>query len=645
MKKFKASTIILAGLMLIFSSSACSKTGASDSHSFSSEGGSETGELPEYDDAGNRYADLVTENETGEKTYVGLNSYIGGYETYPAFSDVHSDTAFAFAEGKKAEDAIGIVHAGGQYNFTSLQYLTEGAKIIREDIGSRIIKLFLGSDIADQYSFHEEWGEYTSLAELVKAPEIKDVFGMDFSTIVLVVYEFDRAQWNSTEKLSENALDCVKTEFYGLTRELLRAYNATGKTFVLQNWEGDNELTPALKAAASETDKETIISNYIAYNNARQEGIVRAREELEATGSIVDVEVLGALEVNYLSYNGGGESKLADCVVPYSTADIFSFSDWSTSNSALADDLDYYLAQINSLRGEENKKTMNDIVLGEFGRAEYYSGQADEENQFAYSIETAKIAINKGVRYVCYWELMCNERVGGEAARPENEDMRGYWLIKPDGSLTKTFWYLKGLFENRNFLSVLPKVVLRLPEPEEEAIPFVEEDILFFDNFDDISPDGPDISRNRKMEAYSSGMTYDYIKEKDRLLLSRYFEKYGLTDDIGYYVVQKTQNNPKEEYIQYAVVRPSEMAEAKFVIQGFIYDPTPKSMIKVTGTKNGTDYETLKSVYVVDKTGDYGYLYVTTRVPAEYVSVRVMFTNTKAVNSWDPLICRIAFLR
>lgn len=600
---------------------------------------------PVEDENGNLYVDLVTESETGELTYNGLNSFIKNYDSYPAFTDTHSDTPFEFADGKSAADVIGIVHAGGKYNFTAQPYLTEGANLIRKDIGSKIIKLFIGSDIADQYSFNEEWStQYTSLAELVKNEEIKSVFEMDFNTIVLVAYEFERAAWNSATPLSVSEINRVKKEFYDLTVELIKSYNTTGKTFVLQNWEGDNELTPALKSAAQE-DKATITSNYLRYNNARQAGITEAREELFATGNYIEVNVLGALEVNYLSYNGGGQSKVVDVIVPDSTADLFSFSDWSTANARLEEDLDYYLSKINEKRAEEDKKTMNDIVLGEFGRAEYYSGTADEQSQFDVAMETAKIAVNKGVRYVCYWSLMCNERVGGETTRPANEDMKGFWLIKPDGTFTKTFWYLKGLFEDKDFLSVQPKVIMRLPEPEEDPIPFVEEDILFFDNFDDVGLDGPDISRNRKMEAYSDGMTYDHVKDKDQPLLSRYFEKYNLTDDIGFTVVQKKHNNPEEEYIQYKVVRSADDAEGKFVMQGFIYDPTPKSMIKVVATKNGTDYEPLKSVYLVDKTGDYGYLYVTTKIPVGYISVRVLFTNTKAANSWDPLICRAAFLK
>lgn len=608
---------------------------------------------PEFDDAGNRYVDLVTEDGSGGFTYNGVNAFLEGYDAYGPFEDVHSDVPFTFADGREARDVLGFVHAGGQYNFTEQPYLTEGANLIRNDIGSRVIKLFLGSDIADQYSFNENWGSYESLTELLQEDEIRDVLGMGFTTVVMVAYEFDRLQWNITTAVAQSELSRVQKEFYDFTKELIASFNGSGKTFVLQNWEGDNELKEALaKVADGSADEQTIIDNYIAYNNARQAGIEQARKELFATGNYARVEVLGALEINYISYPSA-EKKLIDVVVPYSDADLFSFSDWSTSNASLEQDLETYLAQINKNpdRQGENAATYNDIYLGEYGRKEYYNASSpSEEGQFNYSVETAKIAVNKGLRYVCYWSLMCNERKEASTARPANEDMQGFWLIKPDGVFTETFWYFKGLLENKNFLAggEKPKVILRQPEPAEEPIPFPDDpsDILFFDNFDDVDLDeNPAPELNTKWEAYSDGMQYDHIKAADQPMLSRYFEKYGLTPEIGFTVVQKKHNNPEEEYIQYRVVRSSEDAEGKFVMQGFLYDPTPKSNIKVVGTKNGTDYEPLESVYMTDKTGEYGYLYVTTKIPVGYTSIRVLFTNTKAGNSWDPLICRVAFVK
>ena len=656
MKKIKILSLLLALIALLGVFAACGgkedgPAGPVDPEPTPPPAEEEPEPKPEFDEAGNRYVDLVTEGETGF-VYNGVNAFLDGYDAYAPFEDVHSDVPFRFADGREARDVLGFVHAGGQYNFTEQPYLTEGANIIRNDVGSRVIKLFLGSDVADQYSFHENWGSYESLTELIGEDEIRSVFEMDFTTVVLVVYEFDRLLWNDPVAVAQSEYDRVQKEFYDLAKELIRSYNGSGKTFVLQNWEGDNELKEALAKVSSDAGKQTVIDNYIAYNNARQAGIRQARDELLTTDDYADIDVLGALEINYISYPST-EKKLIDVVVPYSDADLFSFSDWSTSNASLEEDLETYLTQINKNpdRAGENAATYNDIYLGEYGRKENYAaGAPSEEDQFRYSVETAKIAVNKGLRYVCYWSLMCNERKEASTARPANDDMQGFWLIKPDGTFTKTFWYYKGLLENKNFLAggEKPKVILRQPEPEEEPIPFPDDasEILFFDNFDDIDLDGnPAIELNMKWEACSDGMQYDHIKAADQPLLSRYFEKYGLTEDVGFTVVQKKHNNPEEEYIQYRVVRSSEDAEGKFVMQGFLYDPTPKSNIKVVGTKNGTDYEPLDSVYMTDKTGEYGYLYVTTKIPVGYTSIRVLFTNTKAGNSWDPLICRVAFVK
>ena len=42
-----------------------------------------------------------------------------------------------------------------------------------------------------------------------------------------------------------------------------------------------------------------------------------------------------------------------------------------------------------------------------------------------------------GAKYAVYWELYCNEFKEGKpppAGRPKNDDLRGFWLIRPDGS-------------------------------------------------------------------------------------------------------------------------------------------------------------------------------------------------------------------
>ena len=45
-------------------------------------------------------------------------------------------------------------------------------------------------------------------------------------------------------------------------------------------------------------------------------------------------------------------------------------------------------------------------------------------------------AMQWGAKYAVYWELYCNEPKAklAKGKRPENKDMRGFWLVRPDGS-------------------------------------------------------------------------------------------------------------------------------------------------------------------------------------------------------------------
>ena len=65
-----------------------------------------------------------------------------------------------------------------------------------------------------------------------------------------------------------------------------------------------------------------------------------------------------------------------------------------------------------------------------------------------------------GLQYAVYWQLCCNEYMGSDASvknlRGEQlrdyvftkEDFNGFYLIKPDGTKTETYEYLKSVFQN-----------------------------------------------------------------------------------------------------------------------------------------------------------------------------------------------------
>lgn len=64
----------MAALILFGGSTACNEKNNPTGPNTPSDGEEE--ELPEFDDNGNRYVDLVTENESGELVYNGLDTFI-----------------------------------------------------------------------------------------------------------------------------------------------------------------------------------------------------------------------------------------------------------------------------------------------------------------------------------------------------------------------------------------------------------------------------------------------------------------------------------------------------------------------------------------------------------------------------------------
>ncbi len=107
------------------------------------------------------------------------------------------------------------------------------------------------------------------------------------------------------------------------------------------------------------------------------------------------------------------------------------------------------------------------VYIGEFGMPENL--YPAERIQRAIP-NVVKTGLDWGCPYIVYWQLYCNElkdpqakppvksnpRLRGDRLAPaEAGAMRGFWLIRPDGSKAWTWDYFYQLFNPKN----------RLPEP------------------------------------------------------------------------------------------------------------------------------------------------------------------------------------
>ena len=328
-------------------------------------------------------------------------------------------------QAAEMRDVLGASHVGGRYSFSPEQdFLNEGADRLLE-MGTRVIKVWFQLDSSRPYPFNSDWGEPAAdLAELARKPYFRSLFEKPFTTYFLVISSFSplgTSQW--LDGMTPEEADGEREHVYKLARHLLTTYAGTGKTFILQNWEGDHLLRQGLGGADPDPVR---IQGMIDWWNARQEGVEQARREIGLHG----VMVAHAAEVNLLAQAMEGKVTATNNVVPFTRADLYSYSSWDLGfdRRRLTQALDYLADQApdSELFGPRN------IYLGEFGAVRDQVGEGVNLPKLIQGL--ADTALGWGARWVVFWQLYCNEPKQEYEGRPGLSDLRGFWLIRPDGT-------------------------------------------------------------------------------------------------------------------------------------------------------------------------------------------------------------------
>jgi len=334
---------------------------------------------------------------------------------------------------KDVRDTVGVVHVAGRYHLTEKDFLNEGADQILT-LGSRVIKVWFYGKRHEHpngvYPYNSDWPVVDSLVEGAQTPYFKDLFGKPFTTYIMVVTALGRDDGYWRNGITDEQKTDEQRQFYELTKHLLTAYNNTGKTFVLQHWEGDWMVRGNFDANAKPT--ELALKSMIEWLNARQAGVNQAREEVGQQG----VHVYHATEVNRVVQSMRQDfPNMVTQVLPHTHLDLVSYSAWDSATEHYSDPnvlrevLDFIAAHTPDSAdfGDRN------VYIGEFGMPENH-----------YSLDQIRIAIPNAVRtgldwgcpYVVYWQLYCNELKDPNAKPPvkSNDAVRGFWLIRPDGT-------------------------------------------------------------------------------------------------------------------------------------------------------------------------------------------------------------------
>jgi hypothetical protein len=372
--------------------------------------------------------------------------------------------SFAASASADLSDVLGITNTDGKYFNTTKDYMDEGADEILQT-GSKTIKLEMNHYTNTKYQWNSTWpSSFTNLKQMAQLNYFQSVFSKPFSTYILTAnapnigsYEYYWVKGTAEGSGGATIANCAAEtqQFYDVTKYLMQTYKGTGKTFVFSHWEGDyamrtNSAThPNGPFDVTSPPTQNEIDGMIAWLNAREAGIVKARNEIMAADPSNNVKVYGATEAAAgslaLGQKGAGSlsAGVINSVLPNTNVDLLEYSAWDTQKVtsgtySFSNTLDYMINKMpaTAVAG----KTGQSVIIGEYGTKENLEGTPQVTATLNNVLNNVA---SKNIRNAVYWEVNDNEiKSGSTAVAPNvtNADMNGLWMVKPDGSAS-TAWH------------------------------------------------------------------------------------------------------------------------------------------------------------------------------------------------------------
>ncbi len=361
------------------------------------------------------------------------------------------------------KDRIGATHVAGKYFFTKEPYLIEGCKKMNE-MGYGVVKLWFRKNPGG-YPYNSEWNlpKDITLKELAQHPYWAACFDMPFSTIALSV---DGAGIKTTDETAAKE----EEEIYDLTKYLLEKFRNRKVTFILHNWEGDWMMrggtgdyarwsrNPGQLIKAVDGDRYTVtvpadsterIKAMAKWFTARQNGVNRARAEVKNS----KCKVYHAIEANKVMDSMDGIPGIVNSVLPLVETDMVSWSSYDGLDATglkMYKGIEYIRQNIRPTKIMDGKQV---VFLGEIGIPEQrYEGLTEKGPVTDRWDAYIGVCLALDVPYLIQWELYCNEPKNEELRKlvdtRKTDEMRGFWLIRPDGTKSFAGEYFDQLLKN-----------------------------------------------------------------------------------------------------------------------------------------------------------------------------------------------------
>lgn len=333
----------------------------------------------------------------------------------------------------------GIAHVAGLYP-TSTSFVTDGMTAIK-NLGpnSKTIKLFFSSDYATKYPNQTGWGTVNNMVDLAGSTPMATVLGDSQLTDYFINVFPWWSNWSAASLTNywvnspvvdgagtpQKMYDILANEYtamYNLTAHLMTTYAGTGKTFVLQNWEGDWQLLNS-QIITDVVNPQWAVRMRRVFQ-ARSEGVQAARAASTALG----VRVLFAVEVNRALDPG---RRVHRDILPYVQHDLVSWSAYEgtvysdvMSSGSIGAATTAIALNCRRFDAEIRKYSQAPIYVGEFGWPETeFNTTTYPPGQLIQQVLDSGTTL--GWTHALYWQVYDNE-VGP----------RGFYIVKPDTSLS-----------------------------------------------------------------------------------------------------------------------------------------------------------------------------------------------------------------
>lgn len=654
----------------------------------------------------------------GEKTYAGVNKELENHK----FAPLSNEQTLTSPYGYENKDIIGTVNWGGLYNFTDANHIEEGANITAKDLGSTVYKLSFSNNYASMYPYNYDWSKETvySMTDLLYTKPFLSCFHRsDLETFVLVAYEFATCPWNTLAYDGRSAtelepyLNMVRNEFAELVDNLMLEFRNEQKIFILSNWEADNsfgsycwDYIEALRGTISDAEvnrrQQLALEFFTAYINARQDGIILGRQKFATRGITSSTVVYGNFEVNAATEEvpwTPNRPRAYSAIIPNTYCDLYSLSDWysiltETGNNTeinwdaetdaytitmFLDNIWHYVKQNRTFLptsdpnykpciwnfGTDANNPIKNLMITEFGSDE----TKENQRNFHHVKTTITEAINWGIYKITYWEIytnVTNQTPVGD--QPRVEDCQGLWLIRPDGTFSQGFWYMKGMIDGFDYFTNPLKLVY--------SSHYVDTHGLDWDKYKDTVIWRDDLVDTSKMKSYSKLYSENGDNSDARLnfvdltAYAQYLDKY--TGYFGYDTTGLARFN--QEYVDNNLsgIVPSLSGtltqityEAKSNRFGFLMynynslsqyvDATTNAPFKnpivfVMGKNQYGKWERITNTKVEEKLADgntvWHQTYVSVVTPVgKYSEFRIVFNEELNYNVWDPILTSVFFFK